>query len=257
MTASVFLAEPAILAVAAPDTLVAIDGPEARHAVSVVRMQPGEPIELVDGAGRRVRGVVESIRGSDHLEVRVGEVLDEAPPALRLVVVQALPKGDHGELAVDLMTQVGVDEIVPWGAQRSVAQWKSDRIEKSRSKWQAAATQAAKQSRRARIPVIAPLATTAGVCARVGEAALAIVLHEEAEHHLAGIPLPASGEVLLITGPEGGLSDTERQALRDAGAREALLGPTVLRSSLAGAVAVTVVSARAHWNDPGMEGSAT
>ena len=257
MTASVFLATPAELAGARVGSALTIVGPEARHAVSVMRMEPGEGIEFVDGAGRRVRGTVSSVHGRDSLGILVADVIDEPDPVLRLTVIQALPKGEHAELAVDLMTQVGVDAIVPWAAQRSVAQWKPDRAEKARAKWMAAAGAATKQSRRARTPVIGSLATLADACALVSNAAVGLVLHEEASASLADASLPAAGEVVIIVGPEGGLADDERAELRACGALEVRLGPTVLRSSLAGAVAVTAISARARWRAADMQGSST
>ncbi|NQW72179.1 MAG: 16S rRNA (uracil(1498)-N(3))-methyltransferase, partial [Actinobacteria bacterium] len=216
MTASVFHATPAELACVRAGFALTIIGPEARHAVSVMRMQPGEGIELVDGAGRRVRGTIASIDGRDSLGIDVADVIDEPVPDLRLAVIQALPKGEHAELAVDLMTQVGVDAIVPWAAQRCVAQWKPDRAEKARAKWQAAAAAAAKQSRRARTPVIGALATLADACALVSSAAVGLVLHEEASASLADAQLPSAGEIVIVVGPEGGLADDERAGLRDA-----------------------------------------
>ena len=256
MTASVFLATPAELAGARVGSALTIVGPEARHAVSVMRMEPGEGIELVDGGGRRVRGTVASIGGRDSLGILVADYIDEPEPGLRLTVIQALPKGEHAELAVDLMTQVGVDTIVPWAAQRSVAQWKPDRAAKAREKWQAAAAAASKQSRRARTPMIAGLATLGDACDLVSRADLGLVLNEEASRWLADTQLPSAGEVVIIVGPEGGLAAGERSRLREAGAIEVRLGPTVLRTSLAGAVAVTAIAARARWNTAGMEGSA-
>ena len=257
MTASVFLATPAELAGARAGSALTIVGPEARHAVSVMRMEPGEGIELVDGEGRRVRGTVASVEGRDSLGIDVVDVIDEPAPELRLTVIQALPKGEHAELAVDLMTQVGVDAIVPWAAQRSVAQWKPDRAEKARAKWITAAAAASKQSRRARTPVIGALASFADACALVSHAGVGLVLHEEASSSLAAAWLPSAGEVVIVVGPEGGLADDERAALRNSGALEVRLGPTVLRSSLAGAVAVTAISARARWRAADMQGSST
>lgn len=221
-----------------------------------MRMVPGDEIEVVDGAGRRVRGVIASAPFPDSLDIAVTFVIDEPAPLLRLTVVQAIPKGEHAELAVDLLTQVGVDVIVPWAAQRSVAQWKPDRAAKAREKWQATAAAASKQSRRSRTPLIAGLATLGDACELVSQAALGLVLHEEASGSLSDTELPTSGEVVIVVGPEGGLAYDERSRLREAGAIEVRLGSTVLRTSLAGAVAVTAIAARTRWNAAGMEGSA-
>ena len=256
MTASVFQASPADLAGTQIGSSLVLRGAEARHAVRVMRMLPGEGIEVVDGEGRRVRGVIASAPSPDSLDIDVTEVVDEPAPSPRLTVLQAIPKGEHAELAVDLMTQVGVDAIVPWAAQRAVAQWKPDRAAKAREKWQAAAAAASKQSRRARTPLIAGLATLGDACDLVSRADLGLVLHEEASQSLADTQLPLAGEVVIIVGPEGGLADDERTRLREAGAIEVRIGPTVLRTSLAGAVAVTAIAARARWSSAGMEGSA-
>lgn len=255
MSAPVFLADPTVLAAATPGAAIVIDGPDARHAVTVVRTRVGETVELVDGAGRRVRGIVTAATAPDRLEVEVSTVADEPQPEPRFVVAQAIAKGEHAELAVDLMTQLGVDVILPWQAARSVARWSDEKADRARSKWQAAAVQAAKQSRRARVPQIEPAIGLRELCTRVASAGIAIVLHEQASSAFLDLPLPAAGDVLLIVGPEGGISDEERSALLAAGARQAVLGPTVLRSSLAGAAALTVLGARLRWAAPGMEGS--
>ena len=249
------MADPAVLATAAHGARLALTGPDARHAVTVVRLRTGERVELVDGIGRRVRGEVASAAAPDHLVVAVDAVIDEPAPAPRFVVAQAIAKGDHGELAVDLMTQIGVDAIVPWQAARSVARWTDDKAERARSKWRDTAVQAAKQSRRARVPEIALPVGLAGLCDVVRASSCAIVLHEQAEASFLDLAPPPTGDVVLVIGPEGGIADDERAALAAAGAREAVLGPTVLRSSLAGAAALTVLAARLRWGVPGMEGS--
>jgi len=237
----VFLAE-GLLDGGAGDRLV-LGGGEARHAAAVRRVRPGEQVELVDGRGGRVVCVVASVE-RDRVELDVVERIAEPPPVPRLVLVQALAKGDRGELAVELATEVGVDEVVPWAAERCVVRWDGARAEKGLDRWRSTAREAAKQSRRAWLPQVAPVATTAAVAERVAGAALALVLHESATDRLAEVPLPGSGEVVLVVGPEGGLSDRELALLGDAGGRPVRLGRTVLRTSTAGAVAAAVVSAR-------------
>ena len=262
MSAPVFyLADPDLLQVQV-DQEIPLAGTEGRHAVSVLRLNIGEAVELVDGLGLRVQGTVVSVSGKENLRVRVGKVLIESTAPLHITVVQALPKGEHGELAIDLLTQVGVDVIVPWAAGRSIAKWAPDRIEKARSKWQAAVTAAAKQARRARWPVLGELATTAQVAELIAGASsgagAAIVLHEEAITPLLEVPIAdreGASEVVLIVGPEGGISEDERAIFRAAGAYEARLGPSVLRSSAAGAVATAVLSATRNWGSPTVGGS--
>ncbi len=178
--------------------------------------------------------------GRDEVLLEVLGREHEPAPSPRLVLVQALPKGDRGELAVELATEVGVDEVVPWVAARCVMQWKGERGERARERWQATAREAAKQSRRSWVPDVAPLHTTRQVAERATGGAV-LVLHEAARTPLTGVDLPAHGDVLLVVGPEGGLTEDELALLGGTAVR---LGPTVLRTSTAGAAAVAVLSAR-------------
>jgi 16S rRNA (uracil1498-N3)-methyltransferase len=224
---------------------VVVDGAEGRHAVTVTRLGPGEVVVLVDGAGRRCSGTVTAVSGKDTLEVDVVAVDDEPEPAPRLVVVQALAKGDRGETAVETMTEVGVDEVVPWAAARCVTRWNADRADKALARWRSTAHAAAKQSRRARFPVVTPLASTPEVSARLASAAVAAVLHEEATEPLSALRrLPSAGEVVVVVGPEGGITPDELAAFAAAGASAYRIGPTVLRTSTAGTAALAVLLSR-------------
>ena len=225
---------------------VLVDGAEGRHAATVTRLAPGEAVVLTDGTGRRGSGVVAGAE-RDVLAVDVVSVVDVPRPAPRLVVVQALPKGDRGELAVETMTEVGVDVVVPWAASRCVTRWRDARGAKALSRWRTSSRSAAKQSRRTWFPEVTELAGTAEVAALLSAAAVAAVLHESAGSPLAAVGLPAAGDVVLVVGPEGGLSDDELGAFRDAGAATYRLGETVLRTSTAGTAALAVLSARSRW----------
>ncbi len=162
----------------------------------------------------------------------------------RLRVVQAIAKGDRGELAVQAMTEVGADAIVPWSAARSVVRWQGERGERAARRWRVTAREAAKQARRAWLPDIPDAADTKAVCRAVEAASAAYVLHEEAAEPLAAAPLPAEGEILLLVGPEGGVTPEELEAFIAAGARSVRLGAEVLRTSTAGVAALSVVNAR-------------
>ena len=244
MSAPVFLVPTGQLVVGR----VTVEGAEGRHAATVVRLRVGEDVELVDGRGRRAAGAVSAVRGKDLVEVDVASVVDEPAPAPRLVVVQALPKGDRGEVAVETMTEVGVDEIVPWAASRCVTRWREGRGEKALARWRTTAQAAAKQSRRARFPVVTELAGTLDVVDRLRRAAAGVVLYEEAGETLGDFQPPAAGEVVLVVGPEGGLSDEEQAVLVEAAGTSYRLGPTVLRTSTAGTVALAAVLSRtARW----------
>jgi 16S rRNA (uracil1498-N3)-methyltransferase len=243
VTAPLFVVGESAAAAAQVGGIVRLDGPEGRHAVSVARVGAGERIDLGDGRGTVLRTRVESVQGRDALVARVlaRDVAD--PPQPRVVVVQAIPKGDRAETAVETMTEVGVDVIVPWQAQRCVARWAADRAERGRAKWTGAAHAAGKQSRRPWFPEVTAAAHTPDVVELVAGASLAVVLHEEAETPLGGLPWPSVGDIVLVVGPEGGLTDEEVRRLTEAGAVAARMGPSVLRASTAGTVAAAVVLA--------------
>jgi 16S rRNA (uracil1498-N3)-methyltransferase len=222
-----------------------LDGPEGHHAATVQRLTVGERLILGDGCGGTAYAEVVAV-GRGSVDFRVKDRLFVPAHDPRLVVAQGIAKGDRGELAVQAMTEIGVDEIVPWAASRSVAQWRGDRGLKARDKWAATAREAAKQARRPWLPVVggSPDCSTKEVAARVGGAAAAFVLHEEATERLATASLPAQGEIMLVVGPEGGISDAEREAFASAGAAVVRLGPEVLRTSTAGVAALSVLSCR-------------
>jgi 16S rRNA (uracil1498-N3)-methyltransferase len=220
-----------------------LGGAEGHHAADVQRMRAGEQLVLGDGRGGLVRAeVVAAGRGS--VELALGERTFRPPYDPRLVVVQGIAKGDRGELAVQAMTEVGVDEILPWAAARSVAQWRGDRGARSRDKWVTTAREAAKQARRAWLPVVGgdPDTSTKQVTARIGRATRAFVLHEDATDRLATAELPDTGDIVLIIGPEGGVADRELDAFHQA--RPVRLGPEVLRTSTAGVAALALLAAR-------------
>ena len=246
MTLPLFVVDPARVADVREGTTVVLDGDEGRRAATVRRIGVGAQVMLADGAGLRLTGeVVEADRA--HLHVVVREVRTEPVPQPRFVLVQALAKGDRDDQAVEAATEYGVDEVVPWQADRSIVQWRGERGEKARRKWESAVLAASKQSRRARVPVVGQLATTKTLAARVAGSAAAYVLHEDATHTLAAQHLPDHGDVLVVVGPEGGITPEEVSALEAAGAVAVRLGDTVLRSSSAGPAALAVLSAAGRW----------
>jgi 16S rRNA (uracil1498-N3)-methyltransferase len=238
--------DPAVLAGAAPGDSVVLDGPEGRHAATVRRIVAGEHVMLADGTGLRLTCDV-VVAGRAELELVVREVGREPEAQPRFVLVQALAKGERDDQAVEAATELGVDEVVPWQAARSIVQWRGERGAKARRKWESAVVAASKQSRRSRVPVVAELATTRDLAQRVAGASAAYVLHEDATAALAAQSLPDHGEVLVVVGPEGGITPEEVDVLVAAGAVAARLGPTVLRSSSAGPAALAVLSAAARW----------
>ncbi|MEV7345418.1 16S rRNA (uracil(1498)-N(3))-methyltransferase [Streptomyces sp. NPDC093544] len=226
-----------------------LDGPEGRHAVSVKRLRAGEDVILTDGAGSWAECVVTGTEGKDRLIVHMDSVAEESEQEPRITVVQALPKGDRGELAVETMTETGVDAIVPWAASRCITQWKGERGLKGLAKWRATAREAGKQSRRVRFPEVADAMTTRQVAALLAKADLAAVLHESGDEPLATAELPARGEIVLVIGPEGGVSPEELALFTEAGAQAYRLGRSVLRTSTAGTAAAALLLGRTgRWS---------
>jgi 16S rRNA (uracil1498-N3)-methyltransferase len=215
-----------------------LDGAEGRHAAGVRRMRIGERLVLTDGRGAHAAATVVAVGRAD-LTVAVAPGAVQAAPRPRVVLVQALPKGERGEVAVELATEAGADAVVPWQAARCVARWADpDRAGKGRARWQATAREAAKQSRRFFVPEVTPLASTPDVAGMISDAAGALVLHESGSVRLTDAPLPSAGDLLLIVGPEGGVAPEELARFTEAGAAVVRLGPEVLRTSTAGAVAL-------------------
>jgi 16S rRNA (uracil1498-N3)-methyltransferase len=224
-----------------------LDGDEGRHAARVKRIAVGESVLIADGLGAVADCLVAAVR-PDGLDLDVLDWRHIEPPDPYLVVIQALPKGDRAELAVEVMTELGVDEIVPWAASRSVGQWRDGRGAKALEKWRRTAREAAKQSRRPRVPTVTDLASTQDVAVRVG-AGCGLVLHESAERSLASVELPSSGEIVVVVGPEGGVSDEELEMFSATGAVPVRLGDPVLRTSTAGAAALAALSLRiGRWS---------
>jgi 16S rRNA (uracil1498-N3)-methyltransferase len=237
---------PSLTGAAAGDEVI-VEGDEAHHAVAVRRLRVGEQVVLTDGAGTSVRGAVAST-GKRVFTVTVESAMSAMPAEPSVLVAQAIPKGDRGELAVEVLTEVGVSTIVPWAASRSVAVWKGERATKSLARWRSTAREAAKQARRSWFPEVVDVASTSEVAAMVADADLAVVLHEEASMPLVAIEVPNAGRIVVVVGPEGGLSPEEIEAFVAAGAVSVRLGTEVLRTSTAGVAAVAALLARtSRW----------
>jgi 16S rRNA (uracil1498-N3)-methyltransferase len=226
------------------DTFV-LDGPEGHHAATVQRLRVGAGLLLADGRGGLATASVTMV-GKGSLELRVGQRRQVAAADPRLVVVQGIAKGDRGELAVQAMTEVGVDEIVPWAAARCVVQWRGERGVRARERWVSTAREAAKQARRPWLPMVGgvPDESTTRVASRIAGAGAGFVLHEGAELPLSRVELPATGEITLVVGPEGGITPAELEALTAVGAQPVRLGAEVLRTSTAGLAALAVLAVR-------------
>lgn len=238
MTDALFYVE----ALPEPGGLAVVDGDEGFHAANVRRIRAGERLDLGDGAGEMAHCVVEET-GKARLTARVLDRRSVAPASPTVTVVQALPKSDRAELAVELATEAGADAFLAWQATRCVARWDgAAKVDKGLRRWGSVARAAARQSRRAYIPEVGGLVSTAQLVARVRDeiaaGAVVLALHESATQRLTDVALAQADSLMLIVGPEGGIADEEIEALSEAGAVAVRLGPTVLRTSTAAAVAL-------------------
>lgn len=222
---------------------VRLGGAEAKHAVTVSRLRAGESVRVGNGRGIvAVTTVAAAAPGA--LDLIVESVTAEERPVPRLVLVQALAKGDRDELAIQAATELGVDEIVPWQASRSISRWDGPKVEKGRDRWRTIVREASKQSLRAWSPEVSGLATTADLARRAADATM-LLLEPTATEPLSG--LDATGldrDVVIVVGPEGGIAPEELSRLGAAGARPVVLGSSVLRTSTAGPAAIAVLNAR-------------
>lgn len=251
--ANLYFADGADASLWQPGALVTVSGDDGRHAVRVSRLRVGEQILLGDGAGVLGEGLVESV-AKDSFAVRLAEVSQVPEASPRVLLVQALAKGDRDERAVEQATEFGVDGIVPWQAERSVSRWNdAEKAAKGVQKWARIAREASKQSLRARIPEVRDPVTLDGLCALAGsDEAEVVVLHPRGGLALSSWARdtlrPDTPECYLVVGPEGGLSDAELDALETAGASVLMLGDTVLRTSSAGPAALAVLNlALGRW----------
>ena len=226
---------------------VALEGAEAKHMVSVSRTRPGDEVTVSNGRGLVVDGVVETAEASRAV-VRVDAVRRVPEPRRRLVLVQALAKGGRDELAVQTAVELGVDGIVPWQAARSVSRWNGDKQAKGVQRWASIVREATKQSVRPWLASVAAPVTTAQLANRAAGGTM-LVLEPGANEPLTGIRFDDDRrDVLVVVGPEGGISPEESRMLAEAGGVSVRLGSSVLRTSSAGPAAIAVVNtALGRW----------
>ncbi|MFT3875297.1 MAG: 16S rRNA (uracil(1498)-N(3))-methyltransferase [Propioniciclava sp.] len=222
-----------------------LGGDEGRHAAAVRRIRVGETIMVADGAGTGIKGPVTAVdKASVTLEI--AQVLHAEGATVRYHAAQALAKGDRSELAIEMLTELGVDRVIPWQSARSIVRWAPEREARGLARWRSTVREATKQSRRLRVPVVTSPMTTRELVLLIEQMDAAFVLHEGAAVSLNRVDVPAEGDILIIIGPEGGLTDDEVATLEAAGARQVLVSDGVLRTSTAGVVALAQLQALQH-----------
>jgi 16S rRNA (uracil1498-N3)-methyltransferase len=206
-------------------------------------MNVGESIAVSDGAGLKVRGKVAKVL-KDTLEVLVESVDALNPPSTKLVLVQALAKGDRDELAIQACTELGVFEVIPWQADRSISIWKAEKKQKGQTRWQTIVTEAAKQSLRAFVPRVSEVLDSAELVQMLRGFDQVMILDPEAGNSITELNAPPIGSVAIVVGPEGGISEAELSAFAEAGFSSVHLGSGVLRTSTAGMAAISYLQAK-------------
>ena len=216
------------------------DSDDAQHAIRVLRMSAGEVFMLSDGQGKWSKVKIFAVK-KKSLEVEVIETGIQDPLEMSFTVVQALPKGDRLKECIEMLAEGGVDTIIPWSAQRSIG-----KAEKGIEKLQVTAREASKQSRRLFIPEVTDVANTSKVVELIAQYDLVLVFHESATNKVSEIVTRKyyeSQNVMIIIGPEGGITNEELELFKSAGAKVALMGRPILRSAHAGLAAMSAVNA--------------
>lgn len=225
-----------------PGAVVRVGGSEARHAVTVSRIRPGESLLLGNGSGLILAGTVVTAEPTElSLSVDTSTVTPAATP--RIVLVQALAKGDRDELAIQAATELGIDGVIPWAAARSVTRWEGPKVAKGRERWASIVREATKQSIRPWLPEVSGLTSTKQLVALAATTRM-LLLEPTADGRLTEVAPPTDDrDILLVVGPEGGIAPSELDALEQAGAARVRLGDTVLRTSTAGPAALALLNA--------------
>lgn len=221
---------------------ISLTGPEAKHAAAVRRMRVGEAIQLSNGQGLRVRGLVDSVDPS-VVFIEVAEVVEEPMPKVQIHLAQALAKGDRDELAIQAATELGIFGVIPWQAERSISRWDGPKAAKGRDRWQAIVNEAAKQSLRVFEPAVSDPKSTKELAGLVAGFDCVLILDPTAVLGITSQALPDSGRLLLVVGPEGGISDSELSLFESSGAHRVHLGEPILRTSTAGLAAISALLA--------------
>lgn len=245
MTNQAFFGDPADVQSAVAGAAFTLRGDEAHHAATVKRVVPGEAIDVLDGRGHRLSCTVVDASPA-AVVVTVDRTSFDPLPDTRIVLVQALAKGDRAELAVEAATELGVDAVLPWQADRSIVRWRAEKAVRGRAKWEFLVRSASKQSRRTRVPDVLDVLDSRNLAHWLDGVEHSVVLHEEASESLAAYWNRAlgssAGTLAVLVGPEGGISPQEVESFTNHGAVPVQLGTNVLRASTAGPAALAVLN---------------
>lgn len=227
--------------------IAAITGDDAKHIAKVMRQTAGEElIAVMEG-----RAYLATIRSTDFdIEVELGETLEtqvELPK--KVTIACGLPKGDKLDLITQKATELGMYALLPFSAERSIVKWDDSKSEKKIGRLQKIAKEAAEQSHRTYIPEVYSIHSFKQLLSRAGSYDAVIVAYEEEARQggrtrFAEIlkSLYDKDSVLIVFGPEGGISDAEVAALKSAGAVFTSLGPRILRTETAPLYALAAIS---------------
>jgi 16S rRNA (uracil1498-N3)-methyltransferase len=216
-----------------------LKGGAAAHLTRVLRLRPGAAVTLFNGAGGEFAGTLESAdAGGAVIAVGAARPIERESP-LQLTLAQGIARAERMDLVVQKATELGARAIVPVAAARSVVRLEGAQLQRRLAHWRAIVIGACEQSGRNRLPEVhSPL--TVAELVRVSSAPTRILLSPQASLSLAELAPPA-GEVLLLIGPEGGLSDEEQAQALAHGFVAARLGPRVLRTETAALVALALL----------------
>lgn len=219
-----------------------ITGEDVKHISKVLRMAPGDKVMLCDGEGYQYLAEINQITKDDvRLEILSSERC-AAEPMQRITLYQGLPKGDKMELIVQKCVELGISEIVPVAAERSIVRIKPGEFGGKRTRYQRVAYEAAKQCGRGIIPEIADLTTFKA--ADMGHHDLIIIAYEDEKGNTLKSLLRANmqtKDIAIVIGPEGGLESNEVELLTQKGGKAVTLGPRILRTETAGMAALAMI----------------
>lgn len=219
---------------------------EAHHAIKVRRTNIGEKIFVTDGNGLVVEALVTKIGPGNRLEAQVLNKQNQIIQSPIICVAQAIAKGDRADLSIELLTEVGVDQIIPWQANRCISKLE-DKSDKLIQKWQNTSRESTKQSRRALVPQILDLVTTSQLVNLFNKYEKVVILDPDSDNKFIDTVKSVTKNVLLVIGPEGGIDDSEMQSFKNANANFTSLGNSILRTSSAGAISSAILLANTKW----------